>query len=155
MTDILGAHEKTEHGCAIVLGRHGLLIRGPSGSGKSLISHLLIERWQQSDCYASWVADDRVILTASGMEIVAKPASVLAGLHEQRFAGIQNEAYVDRAVIDYLVDLREKNQLHRMPEPQFISLAPNCRALPVIQAPAGEPNLALSLISTVLAQKSR
>ena len=147
-------HEKTEHGCAIVLGTYGLLVRGPSGSGKSILCRLLIDRWHQNHRHASWVADDRVILTASGTKVAVKPAPQLAGLHEQCFAGIQNETYSSKAIVDYVIELKNKNEMDRMPDPQSISLLAGCLPLPVLQAPKSEPDMALSLIATVLTDKS-
>ncbi len=64
----------------------GVLLLGPSGSGKSSLALGLIEdcRWGRS----ALVADDQVLLTASAEALIAAAPRQLAGLIELRGFGV-------------------------------------------------------------------
>ena len=76
------------HATAVLLGEHGVLVRGPSGSGKSLLALLLIEAYTDRGLPALLVADDRVDIERRDDAIVLSPPQVLAGLIELRGRGI-------------------------------------------------------------------
>lgn len=107
------------HGCALVLGCNGLLLRGPSGSGKSSLAHALVGEWLSAGQFASWVADDRVDLAAVNDRLIATAPKSLAGLAETRGAGVMPVPHVPNCLIDLIVDLTESSRLERMPEPHF------------------------------------
>jgi serine kinase of HPr protein (carbohydrate metabolism regulator) len=50
------------HACAIEIEGVGLLIEGPSGSGKSSLAHGLIDYFITRAKPASWISDDQVLL---------------------------------------------------------------------------------------------
>ena len=78
----------TIHGTALVLGQAGVLLRGRSGAGKSLLALALLERWALKGLAAGLVSDDRVILElVDGAIVMAAPPSI-AGLIELRGRGI-------------------------------------------------------------------
>ena len=81
----------------------GVLIRGPSGSGKSSLVLGLIAAIRRR---RRLVADDRVAAFASNAagSIAAAPAA-LAGKLEVRGQGIVDVAHVSPAAIDLVVDL--------------------------------------------------
>lgn len=83
----------TLHAACIALGGAGVLIRGPSGSGKSSLALLLA-------CAAdgALVADDRVAVDVRGGEAVARAHPSLAGLVEVRGQGILSAADLGVAV---------------------------------------------------------
>lgn len=138
--------EKTEHACAILLGSLGVLVRGPSGSGKSRLCHLLIERFHQTDQFAQWICDDRVILEPFGQKTIAKCPKNIAGLAELRFGGVEPVLCHSKGVLDLVVDLVGCEALERMPEPKTISFGSDAAPIPFISVPFDNPELALDLI---------
>ena len=68
------------HATAIVLGATGILITGPSGAGKSALALSLIRAGRLHGLYASLVADDQVLISASnGRAVAAAPRRRAAG----------------------------------------------------------------------------
>ncbi|QMW23426.1 HPr kinase/phosphorylase [Sandaracinobacteroides saxicola] len=70
------------HATAVRVGEAGVLLLGPSGSGKSDLALRLIDRG------AMLVADDRVVLRREGEALWADAPAVLAGRLEVRGVGI-------------------------------------------------------------------
>lgn len=103
------------HATGLVLGTVGLLIRGPSGSGKSLLALDLLDRWQSRGEIASLVSDDRVELAERDGGLIMSPAPNIAGLIELRGRGIVQRAHTAFAPLHLVVDLVD--ELVRMPEP--------------------------------------
>lgn len=96
-----------------------VLLRGPSGSGKSDLALRLI------DAGARLVADDQTHLAANGRMLVATPPSALAGRIEVRGIGIvalPKDRLRARATVGLLVDLVTPTQIERMPEPAHETL---------------------------------
>lgn len=102
------------HGTGIVLDGVGAMLRGPSGSGKSLLALLLLDDFAARGRDAELVADDRLDLTISdsGVRMEAPPA--IRGLIELRGRGIVSRPHVEHARLGLVVDLVET--LERMPE---------------------------------------
>lgn len=123
-----------------------MLIRGPSGSGKSRLALELIEAGHAGRLrFARLVADDRVRLEAVGGRLLASPAKALAGLIEVRGAGLLRMPYETSAVVGVVVDLaaadasRLPNRDRRKTEVEGISLprlavAADAAALPALLA---------------------
>lgn len=150
-----GLHsEITSHGCALVLGNKGILVRGPSGSGKSMLTQMLIDNWQTNGLFACWVADDRVMLKATGLQIIARAPQALLGLAERRFAGIKPVDCLQCAVIDVVIDLVEPDRLERLPVAMTTRPVETGREIPLFHAPAGDNFLALAIVSRVLDEES-
>jgi serine kinase of HPr protein (carbohydrate metabolism regulator) len=96
----------TVHGCAVLVGAHAVLIRGPAGSGKSRLALSLIEAAASGRLrFARLVADDRVVLAACHGRLLARAPSPLAGLIEVRGLGIRPIAHEPMAVISLVIDL--------------------------------------------------
>lgn len=111
----------TVHGTAVALGGRAVLIRGPSGSGKSdlalrcLALPPVLEGWPR----AALVSDDQVVLvrTAGGIEMRAP--STIAGRIEVRGVGIVNVPHVPSAELSLVADLAAPDEVARYPiEPQ-------------------------------------
>ncbi|WBU59484.1 HPr kinase/phosphorylase [Paracoccus albus] len=98
---------ETIHGSAVQQNGRGVLILGPSGSGKSSLCVRLIALG------ATLIADDRIRLCRRGNAIFAEPPDQLAGLIEARRIGIMRLPYQPGS-IDLVVDLG-RNETERLP----------------------------------------
>jgi HPr kinase/phosphorylase len=105
----------TIHGCALIIGETGVLIRGKSGAGKSSLAMALLEAAAAKGMFSRLVADDRVALHAAGDRLIAAPHPALAGLVEQRGSGILPIDHEKSARISCVIDLVEGGG-DRMPE---------------------------------------
>jgi signal transduction histidine kinase len=106
------------HASCVLIGQTGVLIRGASGAGKSMLAWNLIEAELNAGRRACLVADDRVLLSVEGDSVVARAPMNLAGLIELRGLGILKVAFAPSAVIGLVVDLSEE-AMPRLPEPQM------------------------------------
>lgn len=95
------------HATAVVVGEAGILILGPSGSGKSALALALIARAREAGLFAALVGDDRVWLRAISGRLVAAGAAHMAGMIERRGVGIVTDAWAPEAVVRLAVDLGE------------------------------------------------
>jgi HPr kinase/phosphorylase len=96
----------TVHASAVLVGARAVLIRGPSGSGKSQLALDLIEAGRTGALLlARLVADDRVHIEAVAGRLLARPAEALTGLLEVRGIGLLRVAHEPCAVIGLVVDL--------------------------------------------------
>jgi serine kinase of HPr protein (carbohydrate metabolism regulator) len=93
----------------VLAGSQGVLIRGSSGSGKSMLAAALISRG------AKLVADDRVHLSACHGRLVATAPAAIAGILELRGRGLISVPLERSAVIRLLVDIVAGEQLERHP----------------------------------------
>ena len=107
------------HGTGIVLAGTGVMLRGPSGSGKSLLALLLIDDFVSRGEDAILVADDRLDLGESGGSLTMTAPSAIAGMIELRGRGIVSRPHVESAPLRLVVDLVET--LERMPEESAFS----------------------------------
>lgn len=106
------------HGTCVELDGRGLLIRGPSGSGKSDLALRLIERG------ARLVADDQVALTGDGDLVLASAPPALAGRIEVRGIGILTVPCFTSAPVRLVCDLVAADEVPRLPEPDRTDLLP-------------------------------
>ncbi|MBO6782655.1 MAG: HPr kinase/phosphatase C-terminal domain-containing protein [Alphaproteobacteria bacterium] len=95
----------------------GVLLRGPSGSGKSDLALRLI------DAGARLVSDDQTELTASSGEVVARAPESLAGRLEVRGVGILAFEYLAEAPVGLVCDLCAPSDVPRLPEAQTVWIA--------------------------------
>jgi HPr kinase/phosphorylase len=94
------------HASAVLIGDRAVLIRGPSGSGKSRLAFdLILAGRARQIAPATLVGDDRVHVHPSDGELVVRPAPALAGLIEIRGLGIRRCAFVPQALVGLVVDL--------------------------------------------------
>src|SRR5262249_11516291 len=92
-----------------------VLLRGPSGSGKSDFALRLLEAG------ARLIADDQTHLAKKGHALIATPPPALAGMIEVRGQGIvklPRSCLLASAPLALLVDLVRAVEVERMPEPQ-------------------------------------
>lgn len=101
------------HGTTVAFEGVGVLLRGPSGSGKSDLALRLI------DGGARLVADDQTELTRTAGGLVARAPAPIAGKMEVRGVGILRVPTVASAPVRLVVDMVPPDRVERLPEPQF------------------------------------
>jgi serine kinase of HPr protein (carbohydrate metabolism regulator) len=103
------------HASCVLVGPGAVLIRGPSGSGKSRLALLLLQAAESGVLkFARLVADDRTIVEVHHGRLLARPPQELAGLLEIRGTGIVRVPFEPLAVVDLVVDLAGESE--RMPD---------------------------------------
>ena len=133
------------HGTCVELFGLGVLLRGPSGSGKSDLALRLI------DGGARLVADDQVLLTAEAVRIQATAPMRIAGRIEVRGVGIVQVATIEAAPVALVVDLVAPADVPRLPEPNECRLAGV--TLPSVALAPFEASAAAKVRLAVLAEK--
>lgn len=119
------------HGTGLVLDGHGLVLRGPSGSGKSLLALLLLDAWDSRGKPAKLVSDDRVEIAAEADGLTLHAPAAIEGLIELRGRGIVQRPFVRSAPLHLVVDLVEATD--RMLEED--ALTTELLGLPVARCP--------------------
>ena len=111
-----GPSNEMVHASAVLVGERALLIRGPSGSGKSRLAFAVLDAARTGILsYARLVADDRVkIFTADGRLLVAAPETI-RGMIEVRGLGIRRVDCEALALVGLVVDLAAEDGA-RLPE---------------------------------------
>jgi serine kinase of HPr protein (carbohydrate metabolism regulator) len=98
------------HASCVQIGGRAVLIRGPSGSGKSDLALRLIDRG------AVLVSDDYTVLNSVGGILHASPPETIAGKLEVRGVGIVERPYATPVPVALLIDLAQP------PEPKTVGL---------------------------------
>lgn len=106
--DEQGGRPLMAHATALLVGSAGVLLRGPSGSGKSSLTRDLIERAGGERLFARLIGDDRVEIANRHGRLVARPHPRIAGAIEERGLGILSVPYEPAGVIRCVVDLSKK-----------------------------------------------
>ena len=101
------------HATAIAIEGRGVLLRGPSGSGKSDLALRLI------DAGARLVADDQSELSRIGDAVVVRPPAAIAGLIEVRGIGIIRVEPLMEVPLRLIADLAPAETIERLPAPHF------------------------------------
>jgi len=108
------------HASAVKVGSRAVLIRGPSGSGKSRLAFDLILSGRSGLLPpAVLVGDDRVRLDTGAGQLLVRPVRELAGLIEIRGLGIRRCDFVDEAEVGLVVDLAA-DDAERLPPPEAL-----------------------------------
>ena len=111
----------TVHASAVLVGSRAVLIRGPSGSGKSRLAFDLILAGRSGQLPpAVLVGDDRVHLDTCGENLIVRPAPELAGLIEIRGLGIRRIEHVGQAVVGLVADLAAEDA-ERLPAAEALT----------------------------------
>lgn len=101
----------TVHGACVMVAGVGVLLRGPSGRGKSDLALRLIDEG------AALVADDQVTLARDGDAVVASAPQALAGLLEARGVGLMRLPAAEAVRLALVVDLVAAPEVERLPDP--------------------------------------
>ncbi len=96
------------HATCVAIGGRGVLLSGPSGSGKSDLALRLVDRG------AKLVSDDYSLLHRAGDQLIARPPATIAGQLEVRGIGIVELAHQPEAAVALLIAL--DGTVERMPE---------------------------------------
>lgn len=103
------------HATTVAIGGRGVLISGPSGSGKSDLALRLIDRG------AKLVADDQTIVRAEGAWALAFAPQAIAGRLEVRGVGILAIEQVEGVALSLCVEL--SRSVERLPVPRTRTIA--------------------------------
>ena len=126
------------HATAVVLGEAAVLLRGPSGVGKSATALAVIEKARAQGLFARLLGDDRVLVRQAGGRLIVAPHPSLLGLIERRFVGLETAPFEPRAVVALIVDLVVgPDGLDRLPPPDALSARLAGVVLPRLALPAG------------------
>lgn len=110
----------TIHGSAVLVGERAVLIRGPSGSGKSrLVFDLILAAQAGLLPEAMLVGDDRLHLEAVDGRLRVRPAPNMIGLLEIRGLGIRRLDCATAAIVGLVVDL-DAPDAARLPEAEAL-----------------------------------
>lgn len=113
------------HGTAIRLGATGLILVGPSGSGKSSLALALMASARRAGHFSALVGDDQVFVEQSGDGVHANAPPNIVGKIEIRGSGIGTVAAIERARMDLAVMPVAVTAENRIPaEGQRFELAP-------------------------------
>lgn len=93
------------HATGLVLDKTGLILRGVSGAGKSLLALELIDEWEARGLSAKLVSDDRIEVEATPKGLVMHAPKAIEGLIELRGRGIVSRPFVAKAPLHLVVDL--------------------------------------------------
>ena len=133
------------HGTCVELFGLGVLLQGPSGSGKSDLALRLINDG------ARLVADDQVMVTEKSGQIRAAAPTQIAGRIEVRGIGIIDVTTIEVAQMVLIVNLVAPADVPRMPEPYESQLAGI--SLPTIALAPFEASAAAKVRLAVLVEK--
>ena len=135
------------HASAVLVGDRAVLIRGPSGSGKSRLAFDLVLAGRAGLIQAAvLVGDDRVILAAQQNQLLVRPASALAGLIEIRGLGIRRCDFTGEAIVGLVVDLCAEDA-ERLPPPESLRTTLAGVELARLPVTAGYPPLPMVVAS--------
>lgn len=136
------------HASAVMVGDRAILIRGPSGSGKSRLAFDLILAGRSGVIPATTlIGDDRIVLIAKDGTLVAEGSPKLAGMIEIRGLGIRKIGFVASGKVVVVVDLSAPDA-ERLPPPHATSTHISGLELPRI--PVGKGHNPLPLVVAFL-----
>jgi serine kinase of HPr protein (carbohydrate metabolism regulator) len=104
------------HATAVVFDGLGMLLIGPSGSGKSDLALRLIDQG------GTLISDDQTILSKEEQKLIASPPPNIKGLLEIRHIGIVPHDFVENVEIHLIISLQDYSNIPRYPEIHFEEL---------------------------------
>jgi serine kinase of HPr protein (carbohydrate metabolism regulator) len=117
MTGAALAGETSLHATAVIHGESGVLILGPSGSGKSALALAIMARASTTGAFSALIGDDRIFVSEAHGRLIARGAANMAGVIERRTAGLIKVRHEPAAVLRLAVELCERGRRWpRMPD---------------------------------------
>ncbi len=105
------------HATAVVYGESGVLILGPTGSGKSALALALLARARGAEAFGALLGDDRVYVRQATGRLIVSGAPHMAGIIERRAAGLIAVGHEPAAIVRLAVELSERGRTWpRLPE---------------------------------------
>jgi len=137
----VAAAVETIHATCVAIGSCGVLVRGPSGSGKSDLALRLIH----TPLPAKWgpvrlVSDDRVCLSGENGGLAARTAPHLEAKLEVRGIGIVPVETLSRVTVRLVVDSAGPGEIARMPEADTSTVVLLSCVIPRIKLTLVEPS---------------
>ncbi|HEX2152205.1 MAG TPA: HPr kinase/phosphatase C-terminal domain-containing protein [Stellaceae bacterium] len=134
------------HATAVAIDGQAVLLRGPSGSGKSDLALRLI------DAGARLVADDQSELRRRGDVLFVRAPATIAGLFEVRGLGILRLDALAEARVGLIADLVATDRIDRLPPRRTCALlgiaVPLIEIAPFEASAAAKLRLALRVLAT-------
>jgi HPr kinase/phosphorylase len=150
-----GTGDASVHASAVMVGDRAVLIRGPSGSGKSRLAFDLILCGRSGQLPpVILVGDDRVHLATVGGQLLVRPAPALAGLIEVRGLGIRRCDHVEQAVVGLIVDLAATDAA-RLPASEALHIGLYGVKIPRIPVGANHSPLQMVIAALTTTESSR
>ena len=111
------AGERSLHATAVVHGESGVLILGPSGSGKSALALALMAHARTTGAFSALIGDDRIFVSEAHGRLIARGVANMAGVIERRTVGLFTVRHEPGAVVRLAVELCERGRRWpRMPD---------------------------------------
>jgi serine kinase of HPr protein (carbohydrate metabolism regulator) len=142
---------ETIHASAVLVGERAVIIRGPSGSGKSRLALALLAAAKSGLLlFARLVADDRIRISAAHGRILVSAPEAIEGMIEVHGLGIRAAECERIAVAGWIVDLAAKDAA-RMPKLMRTEILGV--AIPRLPVAAGQDPLPILLAALTTAPK--
>jgi serine kinase of HPr protein (carbohydrate metabolism regulator) len=117
MTDSATTTGASLHATAVIYGESGVLIIGPSGSGKSALALTLMARASDAGTFSALVGDDRIFVREAMGRLLAWGAASVAGIIERRAAGLISVPHERATILRLAAELCERGRRWpRMPD---------------------------------------
>jgi serine kinase of HPr protein (carbohydrate metabolism regulator) len=104
------------HGTAVVVGTTGIILVGPSGSGKSAMALRMISEARRVGQFSALLSDDQVFVESVNGRIVGTLPEAIRGMIELRGSGIGRLATIDTAVLHLALQPIIADSASRIPE---------------------------------------
>jgi HPr kinase/phosphorylase len=105
------------HATAVIHRESGVLILGPSGSGKSALALALLARASDAGAFGALIGDDRIYVRNADGRLVANGAANTTGMIERRTAGLVAVRHEGAVIVRLAVELSKRGQRWpRMPD---------------------------------------
>jgi HPr kinase/phosphorylase len=138
------------HATAVIHGETGVLILGPSGSGKSALALALLARASAASAFGGLIGDDRIFVREADGRLIAWGAANMAGVIERRMAGLIQVRHEPAAVVRLAVELCERGRRWpRMPDD------PDCLTVGGVELPRLALDSSLGVCDQALAVEER